>query len=91
MEPAPIVRSEALKLGSISDDVAGMQAALAVEENDGQLAMRVERLSAGPEIVPGLRLARVLAADGVTLRPGDRIVDVARGGFLDLVLFVPDR
>ena len=29
MQPAPIVRSEALKLGSISDDVAGLQAALA--------------------------------------------------------------
>jgi N-acetylmuramoyl-L-alanine amidase len=29
VQPAPIVRSEALKLGSISDDVAGLQAALA--------------------------------------------------------------
>ena len=29
MQPAPIVRSEALKLGSASDDVAGLQAALA--------------------------------------------------------------
>ena len=29
MQPAPIVRSEALKLGSISDDVAGLQVALA--------------------------------------------------------------
>jgi N-acetylmuramoyl-L-alanine amidase len=28
VQPAPIVRSEALKLGSISDDVAGLQAAL---------------------------------------------------------------
>jgi N-acetylmuramoyl-L-alanine amidase len=29
VQPAPIVRGEALKLGSISDDVAGLQAALA--------------------------------------------------------------
>ena len=29
MQPAPIVRGETLKLGSISDDVAGLQAALA--------------------------------------------------------------
>jgi N-acetylmuramoyl-L-alanine amidase len=29
VQPAPIVRSEALKLGSASDDVAGLQAALA--------------------------------------------------------------
>ena len=29
MQPAPIVRSETLKLGSISDDVAGLQMALA--------------------------------------------------------------
>jgi N-acetylmuramoyl-L-alanine amidase len=29
VQPAPIVRSETLKLGSISDDVAGLQAALA--------------------------------------------------------------
>jgi N-acetylmuramoyl-L-alanine amidase len=29
VQPAPIVRSEALKLGSISDDVAGLQTALA--------------------------------------------------------------
>ena len=29
MQPAPIVRSEALKLGSINDDVAGLQMALA--------------------------------------------------------------
>jgi N-acetylmuramoyl-L-alanine amidase len=28
VQPAPIVRSEALKLGSVSDDVAGLQAAL---------------------------------------------------------------
>jgi N-acetylmuramoyl-L-alanine amidase len=29
VQPAPIVRGETLKLGSISDDVAGLQAALA--------------------------------------------------------------
>src|ERR1700730_2668634 len=37
----------------------GMQAAMSVEENGSQLAVRVERLNSGPEIVSGLRVAHV--------------------------------
>ena len=54
-----LVRFRANATAATSTPKLGMGAAMSVEDNGSQFAVRVERLSAGPEIVTGLRIARV--------------------------------
>ena len=54
-----LVRFRTNATAATSTPKPGMQAAMSVEDNGSQLTVQVERLSSGPEIVSGLRVARV--------------------------------
>src|SRR5207302_5161648 len=58
-----LVRFRTDATSAIATPKLGMQAAMSLQENGSQVAVRVERLNSGPEIVSGLRVAQVAPED----------------------------